>query len=402
MKILSRSVQIHRQRLALLTFAFLSGLCLLLIFKASHAKGREVELPLETEPEFQHWNANDTAPITFEPWQCLSTCCLSRNRTNDYFKGQPGHSPVERDVMSPMNFKLLADLHYGDDKQPEGVRTLLQKLSLSTVPCLQPGVVIFVDTVASAPFLEIFFPLIKVPFVLISGDSDQANPYDKKTWETLTSSPLVLHWFVGNYRGPPEGTSLFSKLSLLPIGNNQWRRKNPLLMGAYQDGYGLLNGTLQRQREKLAERPIIVAFHAGTNKAIRDPLWDLACKSTSTLASLSDCNSIPPEDFYGRLQSFKFVLSPHGAGLDCFRTWEGLYLGVYPIVKTSTLDPLYVDLPVLIVKDWTDITPELLDSTYAHFQNSKFDFEKLWNGYWYDRFRSFGYVTHKYLGVEVN
>ena len=57
---------------------------------------------------------------------------------------------------------------------------------------------------------------------------------------------------------------------------------------------------------------------------------------------------------------FEFVISPHGGGLDCHRTWEALALGCYPIVKSSPIDPLFKGLPVLIVKEWSDVTQERL------------------------------------------
>ena len=55
---------------------------------------------------------------------------------------------------------------------------------------------------------------------------------------------------------------------------------------------------------------------------------------------------------------YAFVVSPHGNGLDCHRTWESLVLGNIPIVKRSSIDPLYEGLPVVIVDDWREITPE--------------------------------------------
>jgi hypothetical protein len=58
----------------------------------------------------------------------------------------------------------------------------------------------------------------------------------------------------------------------------------------------------------------------------------------------------------------KYVISPHGNGLDCHRTWEALALGCIPIVRTSSLDPMFNGLPVLIVKEWSDVTAEVLDS----------------------------------------
>ena len=58
--------------------------------------------------------------------------------------------------------------------------------------------------------------------------------------------------------------------------------------------------------------------------------------------------------------SCKYILSPHGNGLDCHRTWESLIFKTIPIVKTSTLDDLYKDLPVIIVNKWNDIDFEKL------------------------------------------
>jgi hypothetical protein len=96
-----------------------------------------------------------------------------------------------------------------------------------------------------------------------------------------------------------------------------------------------------------------------------------------------------------RLQSWKkqseyaFVISPHGNGLDCHRTWEALCLGCIPIVKTSKIDKLYEDLPVLIVNDWVDITTNLLEETITEFKNKNFNYNKLTLKYWIDMINSY-------------
>jgi hypothetical protein len=108
------------------------------------------------------------------------------------------------------------------------------------------------------------------------------------------------------------------------------------------------------------------------------------------------------KEFYERLAGFKFALSPEGNGLDCYRTWEALLLGVFPIVKTSSLDVEYENLPVLIVQNWEDINEDLLISTYERFSKMTFQFEKLYKGFWFDRVRSFGYKSHRYLESNSN
>ena len=92
-----------------------------------------------------------------------------------------------------------------------------------------------------------------------------------------------------------------------------------------------------------------------------------------------------------RTQSWKnqikyaFVVSPHGNGLDCHRTWEALCLGNVPIVKTSKLDQLYEELPVLIVSSWKDITENLLKETIIKFKDQKFNYDKLTLKYWINK-----------------
>jgi hypothetical protein len=67
-----------------------------------------------------------------------------------------------------------------------------------------------------------------------------------------------------------------------------------------------------------------------------------------------------PAENWRRHRFFGFVISPHGNGLDCHRTWEALILNSAPIVKTSPLDRLYTALgmPVVIVNDWSEVTCE--------------------------------------------
>jgi len=89
---------------------------------------------------------------------------------------------------------------------------------------------------------------------------------------------------------------------------------------------------------------------------------------------------------WNKQKDFAFVICPHGGGLDCHRNWEALCLGCIPIVKTSYIDNLYKDLPVLIVKRWEDIDINLLNNTISEFkkkyENDDFNMEKIKLSYW--------------------
>jgi len=58
------------------------------------------------------------------------------------------------------------------------------------------------------------------------------------------------------------------------------------------------------------------------------------------------------------LQS-KYVVSPPGAGADCYRTWESLYLGATPVVLRNYWSFNHLDLPVKIVNSYSEFLGEI-------------------------------------------
>lgn len=89
-----------------------------------------------------------------------------------------------------------------------------------------------------------------------------------------------------------------------------------------------------------------------------------------------------PQDYLKDLAEHCYVLSPRGHGLDCHRTWEALLMGCIPIVRSSTLDPLYENLPVLIINQWEEVTEEFLYQKYSEIINKTYNLEKLYAPYW--------------------
>jgi hypothetical protein len=94
------------------------------------------------------------------------------------------------------------------------------------------------------------------------------------------------------------------------------------------------------------------------------------------------------EDYLTELSQSKFVISPRGYGLDCYRTWEALTLGAIPIVTTSGLDPMFEDLPILIIQDWNIVTEAFLNEQYERFQTESFNLDKLYADWWIDFIRA--------------
>ena len=74
-----------------------------------------------------------------------------------------------------------------------------------------------------------------------------------------------------------------------------------------------------------------------------------------------------------------------GVGIDCYRTWEVLIMGAVPIVLESKLQPLYENMPVMVVKNWSDVTRESLNEFRSKLNMSADGVPwrpKIWLRYW--------------------
>ena len=257
---------------------------------------------------------------------------------------------------------------------------------------LKPGSTIYVCGSAVPHFIQVVAPQIPYKYILVSGDCDETVPNDlfssDNNLNQFIESSNLIHWFSQNCV-----LTSHPKLSQIPIGldyhtmaerDHEWGPK-----------------TTPLNQEKLLQT---VALKA-------KPLDERICKAYSNFQFLMttkfgsdriDAINQVPKDlvFYEPIKikrlntwvsqsKYAFVLSPHGNGLDCHRTWEALALGCIPIVKTSPLDSLYDDLPILIVKEWSDVTQELLNKIIEEYKTKQFNLEKLKLNYWIEKINSY-------------
>jgi hypothetical protein len=218
--------------------------------------------------------------------------------------------------------------------------------------------------------------------ILVTGDSVLTCPndlfYSTKKFYDFINSEKIIHWFAQNCIGK------HSKLSQIPLGlDYHTLEKSNHSWGLKQSSLDQENELIEIKNEIRLRKPLCYGnFHFrhidskfGYDR--RDALSDIK-------KELIYYEPLPCERKLSWItqSNYAFIISPLGNGLDCHRTWEALALGQIPIVKRSELDPLYDELPVLIVSDWNDITETLLSETLVAFNSKTFNYEKLTMSYW--------------------
>jgi len=118
---------------------------------------------------------------------------------------------------------------------------------------------------------------------------------------------------------------------------------------------------------------VFVNFKVSTNKKMRLPCQ--AAFKNQPWATFHE-SGLSPMETYDMTAKSKYVISPPGTGIDCHRVYEAIYLGAVPVVITSHLDYFYKNLPVVIVKDWNDVTEQYLNSHFEEDHKKLIEWKK--------------------------
>jgi hypothetical protein len=228
----------------------------------------------------------------------------------------------------------------------------------STYP-INAGESIYIHTTALEGFVSELLPKIQVPFVLVSGDTDRTVPDDcQKACAQILGNQFLINWFAQNCTKTDN-----PKLVQLPIGLDFHTLANRKHWWGPQQTIEEQTSSVEKLRNlQVKKRPICYGnFQFLMNTRYANDRRNAIAEVNRELVYYEP-RPIPRLESWNNMIQHKYVISPHGNGLDCHRTWEALALGCIPIVRTSSLDPMFNGLPVLIVKEWSDVTAEVLDS----------------------------------------
>lgn len=232
-------------------------------------------------------------------------------------------------------------------------------------------------------------PRIDRPFVLVTAESDRTAPSDfAAECDHLVASGLVRRWFAINY----DHSAHPGFVSPLPLGlNYSFKHTFERIDGpppqrffcdaappaTVQDAHWESVVAAMGRPSERAQLAFADFWHnnSSLNRRYGESRDDIRAHLQSNPCVVFPRWRVPRPDLPAAYSHHAFVISPHGRGLDCFRTWEALLCGCIVIVKRSPIDPLYAGLPVVILDDWREITPANLQLWLAHFGDG---FDRTW------------------------
>lgn len=252
-------------------------------------------------------------------------------------------------------------------------------------------------------FVQQVLPLVSSRFVLVTGDSDSCVPSEVGDLaRVILESPKIVHWYTQDF----DGSIQSKKISPIPIGIDYHMLSERPIWGegvrSPQQQESVLKSLAAQLRPCKDRIPKVYVdfawqkglglrayrrFHSLVGTRFRESRRKIARKLRDNENVFSQNGPLPRTELWRQRGEYAFVLSPHGTGLDCHRTWEALALGHIVLVPTSSLDPLYEGLPVVTLKSWDEITGENLQKWLLQFHGSCGIQDKLKSGYWIAQMR---------------
>ena len=340
--------------------------------------------------------------------QCELSCSWQRSLTAPILSRVNSNSGADwSSYIAPTTFRDMADWVYWRHKEVLSPNDPLIGVNETVaIDCLTAGALIYVQSTMLVKFFNEVHPNIKQPYFLITGSADTTTPggWVHHLDSNEDGSPsMLMHWFAQN------GNSSHPHFTTIPIGipfpmadalDLTLHGQNSLVVGDMYDedrlseGSELADGGSSGASQSKRYHPrieqfrwdnpgdfdeqkwLLVNFDVNTNPSERELALGAMCGNSSAgveAVPFAECveKKHGTSQYYSSMRAiyhrnsrYRFTLSPPGNGMDCHRTWEAIYLGVVPIVKSGPLDDLFVDLPVLVVDEWDQLTVEVLSSQW--------------------------------------
>jgi len=200
-------------------------------------------------------------------------------------------------------------------------------------------------------FANEVLPQLNSKFVLVSGSVDMTVPRQvDKRWrkysaaersaiKSIQQSPFLCHWFAENL-----DDDRFDNMSPIPLG---------MVFPVEYPEQGIVIPDIP----KLGGRqPRVLCAHRERDSAqweLRRQVTSLAKGKWARWCTVLE-SEVSEREFLDLVKQHAFVFCVNGGGLDPSpKAWQTMLHGAIPIIKHTTIDAAYEDLPVAFVDKWT-------------------------------------------------
>jgi Exostosin family len=142
------------------------------------------------------------------------------------------------------------------------------------------------------------------------------------------------------------------------------------------------------QEPKQRKNLVYMNFSVKTYPEEREHVWNLFSSKPWVTKGEHTPTMEGRTEFLRDMRNHDFVLCPRGAGIDTHRLWETLYMGSIPIVKWDIVHSNWIDLPILFINSWKNITEERLIQEYIRISTRSWNWKKLHVEYWINYIQS--------------
>lgn len=191
--------------------------------------------------------------------------------------------------------------------------------------------------------------------MLITSDGDRSVPssYKLETVQKILNCDFIKYWYTQNY----DRSIIHNKLKYIPIGldlhTNKW----------------LINNSIDQKLEYMENSRLHIIKENNILQIFCDAHLNITNKERMILYYQLKYNTnivflnklVPFKEITQKYNKYHFALSPIGNGIDCHRTWELFLAGVIVIMKSTSLDNMFIDnnLPVVIINEWNELNHDL-------------------------------------------
>ena len=226
---------------------------------------------------------------------------------------------------------------------------------------IKDGNSVFIVTNCIKHFVREVLPGIKengLRIKVVTGASDIGVPnhldrMDDKTYLAVFGDSLI-HWFTQNFDNPTD----ISEYTCIPLGMDYHtnaeispRDQEKKLIEIYKK-----SGSFSERRSKSLS---CFQFRLFSDKS--QDKW----KAMEALNELSFNDVLTErrdrEYLWKLMAKYKFIICPCSSGIDTNLIYESILLGCEPITKRGTISHMLIDLPVLIINDWTELSESIWD-----------------------------------------